>query len=102
MSFLDMDEYDVHSKQDYYLAQIAAEIRQFRECFAKTPRTITLKEFLLSRNEGNVENSAPEPTPLPEPKVVVSEEDRQTLLDQTKANWAHRLGLASLSEIQAG
>lgn len=36
------------TKQDCYLAQIAAEIRQFREMFSKHPKAIKVAEFLLN------------------------------------------------------
>lgn len=45
MEFLSLEE-DKDTKQDYYLAQIAAEIRR---SFVKDPKTVKVKDFLLQR-----------------------------------------------------
>jgi hypothetical protein len=102
--FLEMEEYERHSKQDHYLAQIAAEIRQFREIFSRNPRTVSMKEFLLKREEGKSPSSRASQDSSPEPIKSNDKEEEliqaQVAAEHSKAAWAARLGIKDLSEIK--
>lgn len=44
---LQIIDFQERSKQDYYSAQIVAEIRRFREGFSRSPAAITVEECLM-------------------------------------------------------
>jgi hypothetical protein len=54
-------EWEERSKQDYYLAAIVAEIRSFKEGFAKNPKSVDIRDCLLRFNQGDTD--APQTVP---------------------------------------
>jgi len=77
IEFLNKEEKN-HSKQEYYLAQIAAEVRRGN---AKNPRRVRVEDFLLEFKEQIVNQE--------------KEVDVETLVESHKRFWLTSLGLKS-------
>lgn len=61
--YLEKEEWTEPSKQDYYLAQIAALVRQVLEMFSKNPKTFNTKDFILPfTKESQPTKETPEPS----------------------------------------
>ena len=71
-----------HSKQDHYLAQIAAEIRKTK---VKNPNKVTLKDFLLKFKF--------RPTQSKKPSKPLTEEEKRKRLAISKAAWLSSVGI---------
>ncbi len=115
MLYLEQLEWHDRTKNDYYLAQIAAEIRQFREGFATRPKSISIEDcmlpFISTTGESTTSTSTnpdippstirgrqpiePGPDAIKDPKWA--EVNRRA-----KSHWAGMLGVESLEELGNG
>jgi hypothetical protein len=115
------DEWKENTKQDYYLAQIAAEIRLVREMFASNPKQVSIKDCLLPfSKELNVESESTNPSPKVEVKTMrrdlhkekpkrvkiskkLAKDPKWAKVDaNAKQIWAARMGFASFDDLAKG
>ena len=75
MQFLEQD-WDIPTRQDYFLAQIAAEVRR---TIAREPKAVKLEHFMLKF-------ASPA-------EAVATEEERERKGATSKASWLAILGL---------
>lgn len=78
---------NLRTKQDYYLAQIAAEVRK---TVVKKPQDVSIDDFLLEFREKEQEDKPP------------TEEELQERIQKSKAAWLGISGLAALKRKQDG
>jgi hypothetical protein len=113
------------SKQDYYSAQLAAEIHNFRQmvgCWTKNPKLVTTEDMLLkfksSEQPATVStDSVPPPQTietLPPKKPDIDMDDPESVREamknpywqkvnsNAKTVWAQRFGMSSITEAVGG
>lgn len=111
--FLEKVEWLDKTKTDYYLAQIAAEIRQFREGFSNSPKSISIQDCLIPfQNDTGEQPVTPAPTRAIETgtKAAMYEAGPELVKDpkwaavnaKAKAHWASLCGVRDLTELQNG
>jgi hypothetical protein len=94
----------VRSKEEFYLAQIAAEIRRTREMFAKTPKQVSIDDYLLNfTNDTVVATRSRQEAAEPVKKIVPGAEAMKDLhWARVNANamrgWAARFGKRNLKD----
>lgn len=108
---LDETDWHTNTKQDHYLAQIAAEIRRIAEGFSKSPKSVNIKDLLIPFK------AEPKPTPIvqdvPTPVLRVDDDYEvgpdvelqvenpndpkwERVAANAKSVWAARFGVADL------
>lgn len=90
-------EWTERTKQDHYMAQLAAEVRVFREGFGKTPKGVAVEDlFIKFTKEAQVskleETETKEPVE-PSPELVASDPKWAAVTAMAKTVWAARLGI---------
>lgn len=91
MSFFEMERNSFH-REDYYLAQIAAEVRR---SIVKRPQDVDVKDFLLSfvpekkRGNGEAEN----PSLIGKKKDGIPLQTSESRLQKSKNYWFALLGV---------
>lgn len=102
MVYLKQKRWERKDKIDYYFAQIAAEIRRFRESFYEHPLVITTEDYLL---EFYSEEQAPRttsteklegPSQIELSPDIVNDPKWSKVNDKAKSDWAAMLGLEKL------
>jgi hypothetical protein len=101
-----------HSRQDYYLAQIAAEIRRVRQMFAKNPQAIPVSDCLIKYTDDQPMQQS-EPRTQRSESVVSKPKDEieigpdamkdpkwSKVTENAKLLWAARFGLSSFEDIK--
>ncbi len=107
--FLEQEEWHQKTRTDYYLAQIACEIRRFAEGFSERPNPVTPEDFIIrfTTDEAAPPDGGPTPPVTHRKKrkpidVGVDELDDEwkRVADSAKSQWAGFLGVAALDEVR--
>jgi hypothetical protein len=118
MIFLQRKRWEETTKTDYYLAQIAAEIRVFREGFNKNPKPVRLEDLVLrpktddppkrktkslkfkkarSKKQTPIDTAGRKPVEQG-PEAMEDPKWRQ-VNDNAKKAWAARFGIQNLEDL---
>jgi hypothetical protein len=109
MVFLGMEQ-EQHTKQDWYIAQLIAEVRSFRSGFSSTPKNYEAKDFLVkferqATESGNRTKSSVAGTKEKLPDLEDGDElseGWQRVNSHAKSVWAARFGASSPEELKGG